>query len=67
MTNKSSWVHYRANEGATVGEDAFGIPERSSKQTQGNPSDPISKEPRALSLRHLQRDSTSGISRAHLQ
>jgi hypothetical protein len=34
---KSSWVHYSASECATVGEDTFGIPERSSGQIQGNP------------------------------
>jgi hypothetical protein len=39
--NKSSWAHYLAIEGATVGEDAFGIPERSSYHIQGNPSDPF--------------------------
>jgi hypothetical protein len=60
---KSSWAHYSAIEGATIGEDTFGIPERSSDQIQGNPPRPISEEPRALSLRPLSANSDGGITR----
>jgi hypothetical protein len=63
-TEKSSGAHFPAIEGATLGEDTFGVPERSSDQIQGNPSDPFHSRPRAISLRHLSADSDGGITRA---
>jgi hypothetical protein len=44
-TKKSSGAHFPAVEGATLGEDTFGVPERSSDQIQGNPSDPFHSRP----------------------
>ena len=42
---KSSWVHFSAIEGVTIEEDTFGIPEPSSDQFQGNPSDTFQRIP----------------------
>ena len=38
---KSSRAHFIDVEVATLGEDTFGFPERSSDQIQGNSSDPF--------------------------
>jgi hypothetical protein len=38
---KSSRAHFIDIEVATLGEDTFGFPERSSDQIQGNSSDPF--------------------------
>jgi hypothetical protein len=40
-TEKSSRAHFIDVEVATLGDDTFGVPERSSDQIQGNPSNPF--------------------------
>jgi hypothetical protein len=44
-TEESSGVHFPDIGSATLGEDTFGVPERSSDQIQGNPSDPFHSRP----------------------
>jgi hypothetical protein len=41
LTEKTSRAHFIDVEVATLGDDTFGVPECSSDQIQGNPSDPF--------------------------
>jgi hypothetical protein len=44
-TEESSGAHFPTVEVVTLGEDTFGVPERSSNLIQGNPSDPFHSRP----------------------
>jgi hypothetical protein len=62
---KSSWAHFSAIEGAIVGEDTFEDSREIIISDPGKSFQPISEEPRFLSLRPLSVDSDRGITRAH--
>jgi hypothetical protein len=63
QTEKSSRVHFPVVEVATLGEDTFGVPERSSDQIQGNPFDPFHSRPER-SVSYTSANSDGGITRA---
>ncbi len=45
MTEESSGAHILDIGSTTLGDDTFGVPERSSVQIQGNPSGPFHSRP----------------------